>query len=116
MGAIGYATICMKMPDDAQRLVQSFHGFSNWPVPSPLCCDARWCGPRQTLQEQIERYRDSPVMHPSVPDDHKPALFVDGVRALFPPPTRAIRKPRVRPIKPDDDMPEVASHPSGVLA
>lgn len=44
----------------------------------------------------MERYQNSPVMHPDVPDEWKPALFVQGVRVDFPAPTKKVKAPKVR--------------------
>lgn len=72
------------------------YGFSKWSVPYAKKATTSWCEPYQGLAEHIARYRDSPMMHHSVPDDYKPMLFRDGVRINFPPPTRRIKAPRVR--------------------
>merc|ERR1711957_1160484 len=42
-----------------------------------------WSSPHQGLTILIERYRNARVMHPSVPDLYKPALFQNGVRWVF---------------------------------
>jgi len=54
--------------------------------------DVAWAN-SQGLQEHIDRFRNSPVMHDSVPDAAKPAMFKNGVRNPFPPPTRHIFSP-----------------------
>merc|ERR1712045_1003585 len=50
----------------------------------------------QGLEEQIERYRNSPLMHPRVSDELRPAVYSRGVRLPFPKPTVSIRPPRIR--------------------
>lgn len=92
----GYAFVNFVTHHDAKKAKQSFQGFSRWRVPSRKTCDVVWSGPVQGLQAHTERYRNSPVMHDSVPDEYKPAVFVDGVRVPFPAPTKRIRPPRVR--------------------
>merc|ERR1712032_507740 len=82
--------------EDAKKAKSSFQGFARWRVPSRKTCDVVWSGPVQGLQAHTERYRNSPVMHDSVPDEYKPAVFVDGIRVAFPAPTKRIRPPRVR--------------------
>lgn len=101
---LGYATVSLVSFDDAARLVQAFEGFHDWPAPLPdACrCQPHWGRPGRTYQELVERYRDSRVMHPSVPDEQKPILFAKGCRTAFPPPRRPIRKPRVRHLKPGE--------------
>lgn len=92
----GYAFVNFVCHEEAKRAKASFQGFARWRVPSRKTCDVVWSGPVQGLQAHTERYRNSPVMHDSVPDEYKPAVFVDGVRVAFPAPTKRIRPPRVR--------------------
>jgi len=94
--ALGYAFIDLASPTWAHSFWSVFDGFSNWTVPSRKVCFVTWCEPNQGLQTHIEQYRNSPVMHSSVPDDYKPLLLRDGQRVPFPPPTKAIRAPRAR--------------------
>ena len=44
----------------------------------------------------MERFRNSPMMHPSMPDSMKPIVLLDGVRTEFPAPTKKLRAPRQR--------------------
>lgn len=92
----GYAFVNFVTHDDAVKAKLCFQGFTRWRVPSRKTCDVVWSGPVQGLQAHTERYRNSPVMHDSVPDEYKPAVFVDGVRVPFPAPTKRVRPPRVR--------------------
>lgn len=54
-----------------------------------------WNEPLQGLREHIRRYRNSPVMHESVPQACKPLLFRGGLRQAFPAPTRVLKRPRL---------------------
>ena len=45
------------------------------------------------VQAHVERYRNSPVMHRSVPDEYKPVIFKNGVRKNFPRPTKKVKAP-----------------------
>merc|ERR1712032_617872 len=92
----GYAFVNFVSHEDAKKAKSSFQGFARWRVPSRKTCDVVWSGPVQGLQAHTERYRNSPVMHDSVPDEYKPVVFVNGIRVPFPPPTKRIRPPRVR--------------------
>jgi hypothetical protein len=94
--SLGYAFVNLTNHAAAKRFRDMFDGFSNWILPSRKVCGVNWSGPHQGLEAHIERYRNSPVMHEAVPDIYKPALFVDGQRAVFPPPTKKLRAPRVR--------------------
>lgn len=93
---LGYAFVNFVTSDDAERCQQHFEGFCDWSVPSEKVCSVTWAGPHQGLRPHVERYRNSPVMHDTVPDEWKPAVFVNGTRTPFPPPTQPIRKPKIR--------------------
>jgi hypothetical protein len=94
--SLGYAFVNMTNHEAAKCFRDTFDGFSNWILPSRKVCGVNWSGPHQGLEAHIERYRNSPVMHEAVPDIYKPALFMDGQRAVFPPPTKKLRAPRIR--------------------
>jgi hypothetical protein len=50
----------------------------------------------QGLSDNVERYRNSPLMHELVPKDCKPALYdMVGNQVAFPSPTKTIAKPRI---------------------
>jgi hypothetical protein len=50
----------------------------------------------QGLDDNIQRYRNSPLMHDSVPLDCKPALYdASGTQIAFPKPTKTLSKPRI---------------------
>jgi len=93
---LGYAFVNMATHESAVRLKATLNGFRAWAFDSQKICEAVWASPHQGLAPNIERYRDSPVMHESVSDEFKPLLFKDGVRVAFPPPTKNIRAPKVR--------------------
>lgn len=92
----GYAFINFVKSEGAEHFRDHFQGFAEWSVPSEKICDVMWSGVHQGLEAHIERYRNSPVMHQSVPDEFKPALFVNGERVPFPAPTKPPRAPRIR--------------------
>jgi len=95
---LGYAFIDMDSPSEAERIRQHFGGFSKWILVSEKVCSVSWSLPdQQGLSAHVERYRNSPVMHKSVPDEWKPILLSGGERIRFPPSTRKIRAPRIRP-------------------
>lgn len=43
----------------------------------------------------MERYRNSPVMHESVPDEYKPVILQNGLRVNFPEPSKAPRPVKI---------------------
>jgi hypothetical protein len=93
---LGYAFLNLKSNAVAPRFWRAFDGFRSWPVCSTKVCRLGWSTPHQGLQLHIERYRNSPLMHKDVPDEIRPALFENGVRIDFPPPTKAVKAPRLR--------------------
>lgn len=93
---LGYCFVNLTDAGTAAELWRVFDGFSRWILPSKKVCSVCWSGPHQGLAEHVERYRNSPVMHPSVPDEYKPVVLAGGARVAFPPPTKAPRAPRMR--------------------
>jgi len=93
--AFGYAFVNFTSPGQALAFRKHFHGFRTWGVPSQKVCDVLWGSSHQGLQSNIERYRNCPVMHESVPDHFKPALYSNGARVPFPAPTKRLRAPQV---------------------
>jgi hypothetical protein len=94
--SLGYAFINLFENNEAERLYKHFVGFTAWPQVSEKVGAMSW-GDLDGLQAHVERYRNSPVQHASVPDKFKPALFDrDGERVEFPAPTKHIRPPRFK--------------------
>merc|ERR1711959_13665 len=94
---IGYAFVNSVEHEAAIRLMEHFDGFDDWAVQSGKKCEISWSHPQQGLVEHVERYRNSPVMHISMPAEYKPRLFQDGMEIPFPPPTKMIRPVKLRP-------------------
>mmetsp|Transcript_102858 Transcript_102858/g.286435 ORF Transcript_102858/g.286435 Transcript_102858/m.286435 type:complete len:400 (+) Transcript_102858:103-1302(+) len=94
---LGYAFVNLLTHEDALRFMETFEGFSRWFFDSAKVCEVSWAHPHQGLNEHVERYRNSPVMHPTMPEEYKPMIFKDGARVPFPLPTKAIRAPKLRP-------------------
>lgn len=93
---LGYAFVNLTDATSARCFWQVFEGFSEWEIPSRKVCILTWSDPLQGLDANIERYRSSPVMCETVPDEFKPAVFSQGVRVHFPPPLKKLRAPRRR--------------------
>jgi len=56
--------------------------------------------PVQGLKANVQRYRNSPLMHHKVPDWCKPMVFSDGVRIEYPAPKKPIKyMPGKKPTK-----------------
>jgi len=96
LSAFGYGFVNLLSFDDAVRMMESLEGFDGWASTGVNAMEVCWSMPHQGLDLQIRRFQNSPVMHPSVPDEIKPMVFADGVRAPFPEPTKPLRKPRAR--------------------
>jgi len=97
---LGYALLNLVSHEAALRVQRHFEGFKNWPCPSDNVCEVAWNSPHQGLATHIERYRNSPLFHASVPETYRPVIFVNGTRAQFPSPTSRVRAPRIRHQKP----------------
>ncbi|CAE7487271.1 ML4 [Symbiodinium pilosum] len=90
---LGYAFVNLVSPVDVARFWRVFQGYSKWTLPTSKVCQVSWSGPHQGFEAHVARYRNSPVMHRSVPDEFKPVIFKDGVRQEFPPATRRLKPP-----------------------
>jgi hypothetical protein len=77
----------------AMQFEKHLHGVALKRFFGDQLCEIAWSD-CQGLQANIRNYRNSPVMHTSVPAACKPQLFVDGLPVPFPAPTKRISKPR----------------------
>lgn len=94
---LGYAFINMLTHEDAERIHAVFQGFDRWLLGSSKVCQVAWGDKdQQGLQKHIARYRNSPVMHPEVPEEYRPLVFSGGKQVAFPTPSKAPRKPRIK--------------------
>jgi len=94
--SVGYALVNMVCHEHGERLLQHFNGYK---FRTGEFCEASWSNTCQGLESHVEKYRNSAVMHESVPAEHKPAVYHLGQWVPFSEPTRAIRAPRVRHAK-----------------
>jgi len=93
---LGYAFVNLVSSRLVARFWQTFDGYSRWVIPSKKICGVTWSGPHQGLEAHVDRYRNSPVMHASVPEAYRPLVFQNGRRMPFPAPTKEPRAPRTR--------------------
>jgi len=93
--SLAYAFINLVSVKETKRFWKQFHGYSNWVVPSHKIARVNW-SEFQGLADNVERYRNSPVMHEAVPDEYKPVLLSGTERMTFPAPTEKMRAPRRR--------------------
>jgi hypothetical protein len=90
---LGYAFVNLVNHEEADRAMRELTGFRDWKLKSHKVLEVTWSKPLQGLDSNIERYKNSSVMHPDVPDQFKPLLLADGVPVAFPPPTRSLQSP-----------------------
>ncbi|CAE7501728.1 mei2 [Symbiodinium natans] len=93
---LGYAFVNTLTHQDALEAMDAYQGFTGWADGSDKVCEVSWAHPHQGLEEHVERYRNSPVMHPVTPEEYKPMVFANGQRVPFPAPTKAIRAPKMK--------------------
>jgi hypothetical protein len=82
--SLGYAFVIMITNEEAKRAIAHFQGYRDWNLASSKVCETCW-----------GKDRNSPVMHRSVHEKFRPALFRDGIQVAFPPPTRQIKAPGI---------------------
>lgn len=90
----GYAFVNFVTAEAAAECSEYFNGFTSWKTNHDKACEVSQSTELQGLEAHIERYRNSPVMHETVPDEFKPATFTGGRRMPFPLPTKKVTKPR----------------------
>jgi len=89
-----YGFVNFELHESAMMAIAALDGFSDWEGDKP--CEVLWSGAQQGLLAHVERYRNSPVMHKDVPDEYKPVVFENGMRAAFPAPTKALKPLKLR--------------------
>jgi len=92
---IGYFFVNFTDQDSAVCAWNVFDGFTNWSVNSTKVLKATWANETQGLKACVARYRNSPVMHKTIPTECKPLIFEKG--ELVPLRSRhKVREPRVK--------------------
>merc|ERR1712187_580725 len=90
----GYAFVNLITHQEADRCRDRFQNFTRWPVDSEKGCEVGIGDFCQGLDAHFERSLNSPVMHETVSDEFRPAIYKNGERHRFPSPTPAVRLPR----------------------
>jgi len=90
----GYAFILFTEEESYERFREHFSGFSDWKVPSDRTCEVSFSDKFSDLEDRIEYYRNSPIMHESVEEQFKPILFEAGQRVPFPEPNKTVKAPK----------------------
>merc|ERR1712048_199527 len=88
---LGYAFVNFTSHEEALRAWHLLDNCKNWFVPSTKTCEVRWSMPVQGLKANVQRYRNSPLMHQQVPDSYKPMVFSNGLRVEYPAPKKPIK-------------------------
>lgn len=92
----GYVFVNMISEKAAYLTTSKLSGFVGLQEDGYLPLEVVWSEQHQGLAVHVERFRNSPVMHPDIPDQFKPMIFRGGVRQPFPPPTKKLVEPRRR--------------------
>ena len=87
----GYCFINLVSVEAVKRFQDHFEGY--WYRDQRL--HVQWAKV-QGLRENLERYRNSPVMHSSTPQESKPMRLRHGQPVAFPKPTEELRAPKLR--------------------
>jgi hypothetical protein len=97
----GYVLLNFTSPSVAVQFRERFQGQpGSWLVAGHASVlDIVWAigENRQGLQANIDRYRNSPVMHNIVPDEFKPIVLTRGRRVAFGRPTEKLEAPSKLP-------------------
>jgi len=89
-----FAFVNLASPAEATCFRAHFGGFRQWAVRTSKVCNVSWASAdQQGLEANIERYRNSSVMHGSVADEHRPLYLVNGVPVKFPKKTKRLWPP-----------------------
>lgn len=94
--SLGYAFVNLVSTEVVTEFWKAFDGFKDWNITSPKVCRVSWSNPHQGLEDHVNRYKNSPLMHENVPDECRPILLESGIRIDFPPATKSLRAPRLR--------------------
>lgn len=94
-GNFGYVFINFKSHYIAAQVMARLGNHEEYDVLSALGWTTMW-STCQGFSTNVERYRNSPLMHELVPKDCKPSIYDEwGNVAAFPRPTKNIPKPRI---------------------
>merc|ERR1712048_508694 len=88
---LGYAFVNFTSNEGALRAWQLLDNYKDWFVPSTKTCEVRWSTPVQGFNANVQRYRNSPLMHHQVPDLYKPVVFSNSLRVEYPAPKKPIK-------------------------
>jgi hypothetical protein len=87
METCGFAFVNFASVSSAQRALAELQGVQM----ESSTLEACWSEKDQGLELLVERHRNSPLMHPSMPAELRPLLLQEGVPVPFPAPTKKIK-------------------------
>jgi len=94
-GNFGYAFVNFISHDLALQFMSRMNCVEHGQISNLQKWDIVW-STCQGFNANIERYRNSPLMHELVPKECKPAVYDEiGMQVAFPQPTKTIPKPRI---------------------
>lgn len=94
LDSLGFAVVNMTTNAAAMDAMAEFQSWDGWKsMENGDNVEVIW-NVEQGLESHIARYRNSAIMHDSVPDECQPILFSNGSRIDFPEPTEALEPPR----------------------
>lgn len=95
--SFGYAVVNFIATGIAEEAIRKLQGCQSVDPEDAKGLEVCYSHPNnQGLNANIDRYRNSPVMHDEVPDEQRPMLLKGGEPLKFPSPTKRIHAPRVR--------------------
>lgn len=101
--SLGSAVVNMTTNAAATDVMTEFQSWDGWKAMDPdRDVEVTW-SIEQGFENHIVRYRNSDVMHESVPEEFRPILFNDGSTIPFPEPTMEIRRPKIGGSRPHSD-------------
>jgi len=101
-GNFGYAFVNFKSHTIAVQVISRLQSLELGDPLSSLEWNAMW-STCQGFAANVDRYRNSPLMHELVPQECKPSVYDgNGDLASFPKPTKTIPKPRIHRTAPKD--------------
>merc|ERR1712232_220316 len=79
----GFAFINFTSTENFDRFREHLSGFNDWKFPSDSICELMYSDKFVNLDDYVNYYRNTSIMHESVEERFKPALFKNGLRVPF---------------------------------
>lgn len=89
----GYCFVDFVDHKTATEAIEKLMGFNSWTSRSGKTLEPVWSEQEQGYTALVDRYQNSPLNHPDVPDEYKPKIYVDGEERSLPSPAASVRMP-----------------------